>query len=113
MLGLGLVKQLLDRENAIVFAGARNPSAADDLQALAQKYSDKLHILKLISSDKYTNEAAAAEVNNITGKLDIVIANAGTNATLLCAMTSLSNTGYVLQVSVNTSALFWKRLLSR
>jgi NAD(P)-dependent dehydrogenase (short-subunit alcohol dehydrogenase family) len=75
--GLGLVTTLARRENVIIFAGARNPAAAADLQELVQKYPGKVHIVKLTSCDKAENEAAVATIKAIAGRLDVVIANAG------------------------------------
>jgi len=76
-IGFGLVTALAARDNVVVFAGARNPSAAKDLHALAQKYPGRVHIVKLTSGDKAENEAAIAEVKTTAGRLDVVIANAG------------------------------------
>jgi NAD(P)-dependent dehydrogenase (short-subunit alcohol dehydrogenase family) len=76
--GFGLVKALSARDNVIVFAGARNPAAAQDLQTLAAERAGKLHVVKLISSDAEGNAAAIAFIKDKTGRLDVVIANAGT-----------------------------------
>ncbi|KII86764.1 hypothetical protein PLICRDRAFT_43431 [Plicaturopsis crispa FD-325 SS-3] len=75
-IGLGLVTLLAHREDVVIFAGARNPSAADSLQALAKQYPGKVHIVKLTSGDKDENAAAAAFVEKTAGRLDVVIANA-------------------------------------
>ncbi|KII92800.1 hypothetical protein PLICRDRAFT_134710 [Plicaturopsis crispa FD-325 SS-3] len=76
-IGLGFVSALARRENAVVFAGARNPSSATQLQSLAKEFPSKVHVVKLTSGDKADNEAAVAEVKRVAGKLDVVIANAG------------------------------------
>jgi len=76
-IGLGLVTALASRDDVVVFAGARNPSAAKDLHVLAEKYPGKLHIVKLTSGDKTENEGVIAEIRAIAGRLDVVIANAG------------------------------------
>ncbi|KZT54365.1 NAD(P)-binding protein [Calocera cornea HHB12733] len=76
-IGLALVTQLAARENTIVFAGARNPSSAKDLQVLESKYSGKVHLIKLTSPHEADNKAAVAQVKKIAGRLDVVIANAG------------------------------------
>jgi len=76
-IGLGLVTALAHRENAVVFAGARNPLAATDLHALVNEFPGKVHIVKLTSCDKKDNEAAVEEISSIAGRLDVVIANAG------------------------------------
>jgi NADP-dependent 3-hydroxy acid dehydrogenase YdfG len=61
----------------IVFAGARNPTAAEDLQSLVQQFPGKVHIVKLTSCDKTDNDAAVATIKTIAGRLDVVIACAG------------------------------------
>lgn len=76
-LGLAIVTALASRDDTIVFAGARNPSTATDLHALAEKYPGKFHVVKLVSNDKAGNEAAVAQIKDIAGRLDVVIANAG------------------------------------
>jgi NAD(P)-dependent dehydrogenase (short-subunit alcohol dehydrogenase family) len=76
--GFGLVTALARRENVIVFAGARNPPAAAGLQALVQQYPGKVHIVKLTLCDKAENEAAVNTITTIAGRLDVVIACAGT-----------------------------------
>uniref|UniRef100_D8PW40 NAD(P)-binding protein n=1 Tax=Schizophyllum commune (strain H4-8 / FGSC 9210) TaxID=578458 RepID=D8PW40_SCHCM len=76
-IGLGLVTALAGRPNTTVFAGARNPAAATDLNALAAKHPNNLHVLKLVSGDKPGNLAAVEEIRKKAGKLDVVIANAG------------------------------------
>ena len=61
----------------IVFAGARNPTAAEDLQSLVQQFPGKVHIVKLTSCDKTDNDAAIATIKSVAGRLDVVIACAG------------------------------------
>jgi NADP-dependent 3-hydroxy acid dehydrogenase YdfG len=63
----------------VVFAGARQPDAASDLHALAKEYPGKLHIVKLTSADEADNRAAIDEIKKIAGRLDVVVANAGTS----------------------------------
>jgi len=81
--GLGLVTALARRDNVMVFTGARRPTEATDLQALVQQYPGKVHIVKLTSCDKAENEAAVATIDALAGRLDVVIANAGTTVYLL------------------------------
>jgi len=76
-IGLGLVTQLAARPNVIVFAGARTPSDASALRALASEHRGTFHILQLVSGDEEGNRAAVAELNKIAVRLDVVIANAG------------------------------------
>ncbi|KZO92365.1 NAD(P)-binding protein [Calocera viscosa TUFC12733] len=78
-IGLGIVSQLAARPNTIVFAGARNPSSASGLHALAAKHPNTLHVVQLTSADKASNDAAIAGIRRIAGRLDIIIANAGIN----------------------------------
>ncbi|KAF7968112.1 hypothetical protein HWV62_31975 [Athelia sp. TMB] len=61
----------------MVFAGARNPSAATELQALARAYPGKVHPIALISCDQETHAAAIKEIKKVAGRLDVVVANAG------------------------------------
>ncbi|KAJ7622063.1 hypothetical protein FB45DRAFT_1090654 [Roridomyces roridus] len=74
-IGQGLVTTLAKRPNAIVFAGARDPSAAS-LKELAAKHPN-VYPVKLVLNDKQSNEAAAAYIVQTAGQLDVVIANAG------------------------------------
>jgi NAD(P)-dependent dehydrogenase (short-subunit alcohol dehydrogenase family) len=74
--GFGLVKALAEREDAVVFAGTRNPAAATELAALAQARSN-LHVVQLTSADEADNAAAVAEIERTAGALHVVISNAG------------------------------------
>ncbi|KZO92343.1 NAD(P)-binding protein [Calocera viscosa TUFC12733] len=76
-IGLGLVTYIAARPDVIVFAGCRNPAAATDLDALVAKYPGKVYIVKLTSCEKADNEAAVAKIKDVTGRLDVVISNAG------------------------------------
>jgi len=71
------VTQLAARGDTLIFAGARNPSSAKELQFLSSQHPSKIHILQLTSAGQADNEAAVAEVKKLAGKLDIVVANAG------------------------------------
>lgn len=75
------MKALSCRKDAIVFAGARNPSAATELQNLANQLPDKVHVVKLTSGSKEDNEKAVETIKEVAGRLDVVVANAGTNFT--------------------------------
>jgi short-subunit dehydrogenase involved in D-alanine esterification of teichoic acids len=75
--GLELVKSLLAREDAVVFAGARDPSKAVDLLSLAKDNANKLHIVQLISADEVNNKGVAEQIKASVGRLDVVVANAG------------------------------------
>jgi NAD(P)-dependent dehydrogenase (short-subunit alcohol dehydrogenase family) len=71
------VTVLIERADVVVFAGAREPGSATELQALAKAHPAKLHVVKLTSADEADNRAAAAEIKRVAGRLDVVIANAG------------------------------------
>ena len=60
-----------------MFAGARNPSTATELQALARAYPGKIHPIALVSCDQETHAAAVEEIKKVAGRLDVVVANAG------------------------------------
>lgn len=79
-LGLGFVTALAQREDAIVFAGVRNPDAAEALRALAARHPGRVHVVRVTACDEAGNRAAVAEVRSKAGRLDVVIANAGEHA---------------------------------
>jgi NADP-dependent 3-hydroxy acid dehydrogenase YdfG len=76
--GLGLTKALVVRKDVVVFAGARQPDAAEELQALAKDHPGQLHVLKLTSADEVNNREAIDKIKKVVGRLDVVVANAGT-----------------------------------
>lgn len=78
-IGLAVTSQLAARPNATIFAGARDPSRAKELRALAEALPGRVHVVKIISSDRVNNDAAAEEIKQIAGRLDVIIANAGIN----------------------------------
>lgn len=74
-IGLAMVKNYLERGDAHVFATARNPASADDLNTLAAD-----HPVTLIQLDINNPESIAASVEIVkqhTDKLDVLINNAG------------------------------------
>jgi NAD(P)-dependent dehydrogenase (short-subunit alcohol dehydrogenase family) len=71
------VKELVSHSGTIVFAGARKPKDAVDLMAVADQHPDRLHIVKLTSAHAEDNAAAAEKIRSVTGRLDVVVANAG------------------------------------
>jgi norsolorinic acid ketoreductase len=76
-IGLHLIHALLKRlPNAIIFAGARDPSSANALKELASK-NGNVHVVKLVVDDAQSNKDAVEEVKKVTNRLDIVVANAG------------------------------------
>ncbi|MCB9452535.1 MAG: SDR family oxidoreductase [Anaerolineaceae bacterium] len=78
-IGLELVRQYLRRDDTRIFATARQPETAAELQALAATNPERLTILPLA----VTNEAAITEAVQAVAEqvdaLDIVINNAGMN----------------------------------
>jgi NAD(P)-dependent dehydrogenase (short-subunit alcohol dehydrogenase family) len=75
--GLAIAQVLATRPDTIVFAGAREPAAAAELQALAKSHPGALHVVKLTSANEADNRAAVEEIKRVAGRLDVVIANAG------------------------------------
>jgi NAD(P)-dependent dehydrogenase (short-subunit alcohol dehydrogenase family) len=75
--GLALVAELCRCDNATVFATVRDPSTASDLQAMAKESGGALHIIKLALGNEGDLNAAVKEIQEIAGKIDVVIANAG------------------------------------
>ena len=78
--GLEFVKQLSERPNTVVFAGARNPKAASYIQTLSAKYPSRVHVVELRSCDEQGNARVIEEIRQKVGQLDVVIANAGERA---------------------------------
>lgn len=75
--GFALTTVLAARPNTVVFAGARNPSGASELQALAKSLPDRIHVVKLDSTDVEAHNTAVEQIKKEVGRLDVVIANAG------------------------------------
>ncbi|BGP27135.1 short-chain dehydrogenase/reductase SDR family protein [Rhodotorula toruloides] len=75
-IGFGLVSSLTKRSDAIVFAGVRDLNKADALKTLAKDASN-LNIVQLESGSVEDAKAVAKTIEETTGKLDVVIANAG------------------------------------
>ncbi|PRP85686.1 hypothetical protein PROFUN_06520 [Planoprotostelium fungivorum] len=75
-IGFGLVNNLLTRPNVVVYAGAREPAKATELQKLAAEHNN-LHIVKLTSGSVEEAKQVAATIEKQSGGLDYVIANAG------------------------------------
>jgi NAD(P)-dependent dehydrogenase (short-subunit alcohol dehydrogenase family) len=73
-IGLNLVKTL--KNEGIVFATARNPEGATELNELA-KENKNIHVIKLDVNSKRDNEKAAEEVKKIVDKVDVLYVNAG------------------------------------
>lgn len=74
-IGYELVKIVADLGH-VIFAGVRNPSKATALKSLAARNSN-IHIVQLESTSVSDAAAAAKTVEQVTGGLDVVVANAG------------------------------------
>jgi NAD(P)-dependent dehydrogenase (short-subunit alcohol dehydrogenase family) len=79
-IGLEIVKQLSERSDVLIFAGVRDVKAAQSsgLGPIIASNPKKVHAIQVTSADEEDNRAAAAEVEKVAGKIDVVIANAGT-----------------------------------
>ena len=77
-----LIVETLAPQGYIVFAGmravaGRNAPAAEELRALAQQKQLALHIVELDITDDASVEKAVTSVIASTGRLDVVVNNAG------------------------------------
>ena len=77
-----LIVETLARQGYIVFAGmratsGRNAPAADELRAMAGREQLAIHIVELDVTDDASVEQAITSVIARTGRLDIVVNNAG------------------------------------
>lgn len=78
-LGLEHVKQFLEKTQSKVVGTARSPAKADQLKALVQQYSGRLHVVALDTSDEDSIKAAAEEVSKLFPEgFDVLLNNAGT-----------------------------------
>src|SRR3989454_4975896 len=77
-----LAVETLARQGYVVFAGMRavagkNASAAEELRALAQREGLALHSIEMDVTDDASVERAIAAIIVTTGRLDVVVNNAG------------------------------------
>ena len=75
-LGFGLTERLSARPDTLVFATARDPSAADKLQQLSTQRGN-IRIVQLRVDSDADHQAAAAQVEAQAARVDVIIANAG------------------------------------
>ncbi|KAJ9105992.1 hypothetical protein QFC19_003327 [Naganishia cerealis] len=113
-IGFSLIPAVLERTpSAVIFAGARDPANATELNDLAKKHPN-VRVIKLVADDEESNKQAVEEVNKVTDRLDVVVANAGiafgaapvhTDASSTYKQTFEVNTLGPLKVAVNYLAL--------
>src|SRR5881227_1340490 len=77
-----LTVETLARQGYVVFAGmsavaGKNASAAEELRALAQREGLALHSIEMDVTDDASVERAIAAIIVTTGRLDVVVNNAG------------------------------------
>jgi NAD(P)-dependent dehydrogenase (short-subunit alcohol dehydrogenase family) len=76
-IGLELVKAYSSDSKNIIIAGVRDPSSATALHELSKTAAAKIHITKIDSADEAGNRAAAKEIEEVFGRVDVLWANAG------------------------------------
>jgi NAD(P)-dependent dehydrogenase (short-subunit alcohol dehydrogenase family) len=79
-IGLQLVRQLIPSSSNIIIASCRDPTTADDLNALkSHSNAGNLHIIQLDVTDEQSIKAAAKSASEILGDkgLDYLVNNAG------------------------------------
>lgn len=77
-----LMVETLARQGYAVFAGMRAPAgknapAADEIRALAQREHLSAHVVEMDVTDDASVEQAIESIVGITGRLDVVVNNAG------------------------------------
>ena len=77
-IGYGLTERLAARPSTIIYAGARDARKATQLHDLATQYGSHVRIVQLRSESDDDHAAAAQQVEREVGKVDVVVANAGT-----------------------------------
>lgn len=78
-IGLAIVKHFMETTDAKVFATARKPADASDLNALAAAYEERLIVVGMDVSDDNSILQGFSTVSEHSDHLDIVINNAGIN----------------------------------
>jgi NAD(P)-dependent dehydrogenase (short-subunit alcohol dehydrogenase family) len=86
--GLAIVDSIASKDpSAIIYAGVRDPSdGASQLEELVTKYPGRVEIVKYVAGDKEGNDAIAMEIKAMHSRVDTVIANAGEEVPILCAL---------------------------
>ena len=97
-IGLEFVRQLVKRENSIVFAGVRNPASMD--KQFPAPRPDNLHIVQCDVASNESVAAAASSVAKLSGKVDVLINNAGIDNRCSIRETSAESLQSVLDTNV-------------
>jgi len=80
-IGLALVNEIASKHsNVLVYAGARDPSSANALKEVKDKYPGKVEIIKYVASDVDNNKEAAKIVQSKHGYVDVVVSCAGVSS---------------------------------
>ena len=66
-------------DHDFVYAGVRDPDNASSLGELQRKYSGRIALVKCVSADVEGNTTLSKEIERRHGRLDTVVANAGTS----------------------------------
>ncbi len=74
---------------AFVYAGARDPYNATELEELAKKYAGRIAVVKCVSADAEGNAELAKLIKEKHGRVDTVIANAGASVVLSLSTTMI------------------------
>lgn len=101
-IGTEFVKQLLERPNTTVIAGARSPDKADVLKQLKQSNPEQLHVVTLDVSDTASIQAAGQTVSELPGisKVDYLINNAALSNSNQSRLEESASLRDILEVNV-------------
>ena len=97
-IGLEFIKQLVKRENSVVYAGVRNPASMEN--HFPSPRPDNLHIVQCDVTSDDSISAAAQIVAKVTGRVDVLINNAGIDNGLCIRETSAESFRTVLDTNV-------------
>jgi len=78
-IGLEMVRQLAQRADTHIFAACRKPNEADDLNAIAAQYPDRVTVIALETTDQNSINSAVEKVAAQVDGLDLLINNAAVN----------------------------------
>lgn len=76
-IGFELVKLYSADPSNVIIAGVRDTTSPTALLEVAKSSQAKIHLVKIYAGDEEGNKAAAKEVEGLTGRVDVLWANAG------------------------------------